>query len=96
MARSRMQQKCGNVPGSIPSMDRGIASCRMGHLSGIQETEDSMAELYSTGKLAETLKIPAGKLKKLIDELKLQPDSVKGACKYYGDAALKKLKAAAK
>ncbi len=55
-----------------------------------------MAELYSPAKLAESLGISAGKVKKLIDELKLQPDSVKGACKYYGDAALKKLKAAAK
>jgi hypothetical protein len=53
-------------------------------------------DLYTAGKLAETLGIPAAKVKKLIDELKLKPDSVKGACKYYGAAALGKLKAAAK
>ncbi len=53
-------------------------------------------QLYSTGKLAEALGLPAGKVKKLIDELKVKEDAVKGVCKYYGEAALKKLKAAAK
>jgi hypothetical protein len=51
---------------------------------------------YTAGKLAEALGIPAGKVKKLIDELKIEADEVKGACKYYGEAALKKIKAAAK
>ncbi len=56
-----------------------------------------MAEnLYTAGKLAESLGIPAGKVKKLIEELKIKEDSMKGVCKYYGEAALKKLKAAAK
>lgn len=59
-------------------------------------TEDTMAELYTAGKLAETLGISAGKVKKLLEELKISADSAKGACKYYGDAALKKLKAAVK
>ncbi len=53
-------------------------------------------QLYSSGKLAQTLGISAGKLKKLIDELKIKEDEVKGVCKYYGEAALKKLKAVAK
>ncbi len=53
-------------------------------------------QLYTTGKLAEALGISAGKVKKLIGELKIKEDSVKGVCKYYGDATLKKLKAAAK
>jgi hypothetical protein len=53
-------------------------------------------EMYTAGKLAETLGLSAGKVKKLIDELKIKEDSVKGVCKYYGEAALKKLKAAAK
>jgi hypothetical protein len=52
--------------------------------------------MYTAGKLAEALGIPGGKVKKLIEELKIQPDDVKGACKYYGEATLKKLKAAAK
>ena len=53
-------------------------------------------ELYTSGKLAEALGISAGKVKKLLDELKIKEDSVKGVCKYYGEAALKKLKAAAR
>ncbi len=52
--------------------------------------------LYSTGKLADVLGLSAGKVKKLIDELKVKEDAAKGVCKYYGEAALKKLKAAAK
>ncbi|MGA2477233.1 MAG: hypothetical protein ABSG63_00610 [Spirochaetia bacterium] len=55
-----------------------------------------MAELYTAGKLAEALGISAGKVKKLLDELKIKEDSMKGACKYYGEAALKKLKTAGK
>jgi hypothetical protein len=31
-----------------------------------------------------------------VNELKVKENSVKGVCKYYGEAALKKLKAAAK
>ena len=63
----------------------------------MRPTEDHMAsDLYTPGKLAEALGISAGKVKKLIDELKLEPDAMKGPCKYYGAAALKKLKAAAK
>jgi hypothetical protein len=53
-------------------------------------------QLYSPAKLAEALGISAGKVKKLLDELKIKEDSVKGVCKYYGEAALKRLKAAAK
>jgi hypothetical protein len=55
-----------------------------------------MAELYTAGKLAEALGISAGKVKKLLDEMKIKEDSVKGVCKYYGEAALKKLKTAAR
>jgi hypothetical protein len=53
-------------------------------------------QLYTVGKLAEALGSSAGKVKKLLDELKIKEDSAKGACKYYGEAALKKLRAAAK
>jgi len=52
--------------------------------------------LYEATRPAEALGISAGKVKKLLDELKVKEDSVKGVCKYYGEAALKKLKAAAK
>jgi hypothetical protein len=35
-------------------------------------------------------------VKKLLEVLKIDPVAVKGACKYYGAAALKKIQAAAK
>ena len=54
------------------------------------------AQLYTTGKLAEALGVSAAKVKKLLEELKIREDDAKGVCKYYGEAALKKLKAAAK
>ena len=53
-------------------------------------------ELYTAAKLAEQLGLAAGKVKKLLDENGIQPDEIKKGCKYYGAAALKKLKAAAK
>ncbi len=53
-------------------------------------------ELYTSGKLAETLGISPGKVKELIEDLKIKEDSVKGVCKHHGAAALKKLKAASK
>ena len=53
-------------------------------------------QLYTTGKLAEALGISSGKVKKLLDELKVKEDAAKCVCKYYGEAALKKLRAAAK
>jgi hypothetical protein len=70
---------------------------RMKICDKMRPTEDHMAsDLYTAGKLAEALGLPAAKIKKLIEELKLKPDAEKGPCKYYGAAALKKLKAAAK
>ncbi len=53
-------------------------------------------DLLTAGALAGKLGISAGALKKLIEAEKIQPDAVKGPCKYYGPAALKKLQAAAK
>jgi hypothetical protein len=50
-------------------------------------------ELLTAGKLAETLGISPAAVKKLLESLKIEPDSVKGPCKYYGAAALKKLQA---
>jgi len=53
-------------------------------------------ELLSSGALSTKLGISAGALKKLIEAEKIQPDAVKGVCKYYGPAAVKKLQKAAK
>lgn len=53
-------------------------------------------EMFTAGKLAEKLGIPAGAVKKLLEAQKIEPVAVKGPCKYYGAAALKKLQSAAK
>jgi plasmid maintenance system antidote protein VapI len=53
-------------------------------------------QMYTAGKLAEALGVSAGKVKKLIEDLKIKEDAAKGACKYYGEAVLKKLKTVAK
>jgi hypothetical protein len=57
-----------------------------------------MAEsnLLTAGAVATKLGVSAGALKKLIEAEKVQPDAVKGVCKYYGPASVKKLQAAAK
>ncbi len=54
------------------------------------------SEMFTAGKLAEKLGIPAGAVKKLLEAQKIVPVAVKGACKYYGEAALKKLQSVAK
>ncbi len=53
-------------------------------------------KLYTAGKLAETLGVSQGKVKKLIDEMGIQPDDIQRGCKYYGPAALAKIKAGIK
>lgn len=50
--------------------------------------------MYSTGKLAKALGISTGKVKKLLASLGLEPDAVKGNCKYYSSEALSKLEQA--
>ena len=57
---------------------------------------DKSATLLTTAALAEKLGLSAGAVKKLIEASKIEPDAVKGPCKYYGLASLKKLQAAAK
>jgi hypothetical protein len=47
--------------------------------------------LYTTAKLAEALGVSLGKVKKLLEEHKIEPDDVQRGCKYYGAATLKKL-----
>ena len=54
------------------------------------------SEMLTAGKMAEKLGISPAAVKKLLDVLRIDPVAVKGACKYYGAAALKKLQAAAK
>lgn len=40
-------------------------------------------ELLTSGKIAELLGVSAGKIKKAITELNLEPDAKKGPCAYY-------------
>ncbi len=49
--------------------------------------------LLTAGKIAEAVKVSPAAVKKAIQELKLEPDAVKGPCLYYGPAAVKKIKA---
>ncbi len=49
-------------------------------------------ELLTAGKLAAKLEVSPAKLKKLITELNIEPDQVKGCCKYYGNSAAEKIK----
>jgi hypothetical protein len=55
---------------------------------------EKSAELYTAGKLADALGVSQGKVKKLLAAQSIQPDEVKGGCKYYGSETLEKLRAA--
>ena len=55
---------------------------------------DKGGEMYTAGKLAKALGVSQGKVKKFIEAEGIQPDEVKGACKYYGPATLERVKAA--
>lgn len=54
------------------------------------------AELLTAGNIAKALGVGDAKVKKAIAELGLQPDAKKGACSYYGQANVAKIKAALK
>jgi hypothetical protein len=41
--------------------------------------------------LVGSLQVSQGRVKKLVDQLGIEPDDVKGACKCYGTGARKKL-----
>jgi uncharacterized protein (UPF0254 family) len=51
-----------------------------------------MAEMYTAGKLAEKLGVSQGKVKKVIEAEKIEPDEVKRGCKYYSEATASKIK----
>jgi predicted transcriptional regulator len=52
-----------------------------------------MAEMYTAGKLAEKLGVSQGKVKKIIEAEKIEPDEIKRNCKYYSEATAQKIKA---
>lgn len=49
--------------------------------------------MLTAGKLADTLGVSQGKVKKLIKDLNIKPDEVARGCNYYGPSALTKIKA---
>ena len=51
-------------------------------------------ELLSAGKIAKVLEVSPKKIKEAIEKAGVEPDSVKGSCKYYGPATVEKIKAA--
>lgn len=51
-------------------------------------------ELLTAGKIAQVLHVSQKKIKDAIEKAGIKPDSVKGACKYYGPASVDKIKAA--
>ena len=51
-------------------------------------------ELFTSTKIAENLGITANKVKKLIQELNIQPDSKKGVCCYYSSDSVELIKKA--
>ncbi|MCF8306672.1 MAG: hypothetical protein K9I71_08890 [Ignavibacteriales bacterium] len=48
--------------------------------------------LFTAGKIAESLNVSAGQIKKAIETLKIEPDSKKGACNYYAAETVEKIK----
>lgn len=54
------------------------------------------SDLLTAGAIAKELGVPDGKVKKAIQELKLQPKAKKGVCNYYGKDAVAKIKSALK
>ena len=48
-------------------------------------------ELLTGKKIAEKLGVSEGKVKKFIKENNIEPDSTKGACKYYGPDAVSQI-----
>jgi hypothetical protein len=53
-------------------------------------------EMYTAGGIAEQLGLTPGAVKKLMEAQKIEPDDIKRGCKYYVEATLQKLRAAAK
>ena len=53
--------------------------------------DSKQTELFTAGKIAESLQVSPGKVKKAIIELDIQPTSKKGVCNYYSKEIVKLL-----
>ncbi len=51
-------------------------------------------ELMSAGKVAKALEVAPKKVKAAIEKAGVEPDVVKGSCKYYKPETVEKIKAA--
>jgi len=49
-------------------------------------------DLLTAGKIAKELGVSPAKLKKIIQELNIEPDVKKGNCSYYGSKTVAKIK----
>ena len=56
-------------------------------------TKEEAGSLLTAAKLAEAVGASGGKVKKLMDQLGIEPDQVQRGCKYYGPATLARVKA---
>ena len=50
------------------------------------------SELLTSGKIAAELGISPAKVKKIIQELSIEPDMKKGVCAYYGKKSINQIK----
>ncbi len=53
-------------------------------------------EMFTAGKIAQTLSVPGPQVKKAIQQLGIKPVAKKGACSYYSKDAVAKVKSALK
>jgi hypothetical protein len=60
-------------------------------MAGMKSTD-----LLTAGKIAESLGVSVGKIKKAIDEQGIKPTSIARGCSYYDDACVAKIKSALK
>jgi hypothetical protein len=49
-------------------------------------------QMLTAGKIAEQVGFPAGKVKKAMQELNIEPSLVKGGCNYYSTDCIEQLK----
>ena len=72
--------------------ERALRARERGNKGGHGMTD----ELLTTGKIAEKLGVPAGKVSKIIKQGGLEPDQKKGNCGYFGPEKVKQIEAALK
>ncbi len=54
--------------------------------------KEKKEKLFTLSKIAEQLSVSASKVKKAIQDLKIQPTAKKGACNYYSKNDIPKIK----